>query len=99
MNGTSVESHARMQPSIFDSALTAQNDIDLGKDCTVSGDIHYGGTFTYDSGFNHTDGEIIEGEPDFPSQEENEAFALILKNQKMVSDMCKRINVSKVLKY
>ena len=61
--------------NIFGGALVADGDISLKKDSNVSGDIIYEGDFSYQEPFTHTDGEILNIEVEFPSQEENENFA------------------------
>jgi hypothetical protein len=83
---TTIESYVEITAGgnllVFDGALTSKGDISLGKDSRVIGDIYYGGTFTYGSGFVHIDGEEIQcGPDDFPSQEDDEAFAQKLKDE------------------
>lgn len=60
---------------IFGGALVADGDISLKKDSAVSGDIIYEGDFTYQEPFTHTDGDMLNDQVEFPSQEDNEAFA------------------------
>ncbi len=73
---TAIESYVIVTSiPIFDGALVSKYDITLGKNCSVTGNITCGGTLTTGGGFIH-DGDLFEGEEvEFPSQEENEAFA------------------------
>jgi hypothetical protein len=83
-SSTTIESYISTSTSVFNNAITSQTDISLGKNCTVTGDIYYGGEFNYGKNFEHIDGEAIkggEGEPELPSEEENEAFAQIYKDE------------------
>lgn len=84
-DSTDIDSHLAIPPKanldLYEGALVSGGDIDLGKDSTVSGDIIYGGTFTHSEGFVHTDGEEINEEPQFPTQEENETFAETYKQE------------------
>jgi len=61
--------------NIFGGALVANGNISLAKDSYVSGDVIYEGDFSYSEPFTHTDGEIISTEVEYPSQEENAAYA------------------------
>lgn len=83
---TTVESYVEIIAGgnliIFDGALASKDDISLGKNSTVEGNIYYGGTFTYGQDFVHIDGEEIQcGPDDFPSQQDDEDFAQMLKNE------------------
>jgi hypothetical protein len=72
--------------SIFDYGLASKNDIVLKKDTTVTGDIYCEGEFDPPDDLVH-DGDVVQGEQadlEWPSQEENEAFALLFKNEALV---------------
>jgi hypothetical protein len=86
-DSTDIDSHLAIPPKtnldLYQGALVSGGDIDLGKDSTVSGDIIYGGTFIHGSGFVHSDGQEINEEPQFPTEEENEDFAELYKQEAM----------------
>ncbi|MFC2024775.1 hypothetical protein ACFLTJ_04325, partial [Chloroflexota bacterium] len=71
---------------IYNGALSAAGDIDIAQDGTVSGDIIYGGTLTYSSGFQHLEGELINEEPELPTQEEIDLFADENKQEAMAAE-------------
>jgi len=84
-SSTTVESYIEKiiggELDIFSGILASKGDIYLKKDCTVTGDIYIGGDITGE--FTH-DGEIIPTEPDsFPTQDQDEAFAQMLKEEAM----------------
>jgi len=84
-SSTTVESYIEKiiggELDIFSGILASKGDILLKKDCTVTGDIYIGGDITGE--FTH-DGEIIPTEPDsFPTQDQDEAFAQMLKEEAM----------------
>ncbi len=85
-SSTTIESYVELAIGLFDNAITSQADISVGKDCTVTGDIYYGGEFTYGHNFVQINGVPIQGEPAFSSQQENENFAQIYKEEALAGD-------------
>ena len=84
-----IESYVESIPGgnlpIFDGALVSKGDISLGKNSTVTGDIYYGGTPPDPDNYVHIDGELIPVEPEnFPSQEQDEAFAQTFKEEALL---------------
>jgi hypothetical protein len=76
-----VEYSSGGNKDLYKGALVSSGDIDLAKDCTVDGDIRYGGTFDPGSGFTHLSGDEIPGEIEFPPSEE---FAQRYKDEALV---------------
>ena len=76
-----VEYSSGGNPDIYKGALVSSGDIDLAKDCTVDGDIRYGGTFDEGDGFTHLSGDVIPGEIEFPPSDE---FAQRYKDEALV---------------
>jgi hypothetical protein len=84
-SSTTVESYVEKiiggELDIFSGILASKGDIWLKQDSTVTGDIYIGGDITGE--FTH-DGEIIPTEPDsFPTQEQDEEFAQMFKEEAM----------------
>lgn len=77
---TTVESYVSLK-TLWDNAIASKNDITLKQNSTVIGDIYSEDIFDPPDDLVH-DGDVIEDEGatlEWPSQEENEAFAQIFK--------------------
>ena len=68
--------------SLFECALASPGDVWLKSGCTVTGDIYCGGTMT-PADFVPEDGEVITEGMEFPTTEENQAFADTYKDEAM----------------
>ena len=81
---TTVESYISLK-TLWDNAIASKNDVTLKKTSTVIGDIYSDDIFVPPADLIH-DGEVIDGEDatlEWPSQEENEAFAQLFKAEAM----------------
>jgi hypothetical protein len=71
---TVISSYVEYSPGgnldLYKGALVASGNIDLARDCTVDGDIRYGGTFDPGNNFNHVSGDVIPGAIGFPPSNE-----------------------------
>ena len=79
-SNTTIESYIYVGNLLFSYGLASEGDIDMGKDCTVNGDIYYGGTFSYGQNFT-LNGEATDGGLTFPSGAENAEFAQKYKDE------------------
>jgi hypothetical protein len=81
---TQVETYIKAgNLDLFNCALASPGDIYLKKDCVVDGDMYCGGTLT-PADFEPTNGEVITEELEFPSDEENQAYADKYKAEAML---------------
>jgi len=88
--GTVIGSDSEYAPAgnldIYEGALVSEGNITLAKDCTVDGDIRYGGEFYPTLPFTHTNGSAIPGDIEFPPSDE---FAQTYKDEAMAcGDPC-----------
>ena len=72
---TVIRSYVNYTPGgnleIYEGALVSAGDITLAKDCTVAGNIRYGGSFTHPTdSFTHTYGSEVQQEIVFPLSDE-----------------------------
>ena len=81
-SSTRIEAYMYFGNPIFSMGLASDGDIDIGKDCTVDGDIYYEGAFIYGAGFVHN-GDEINGGLSFPTVQENNNFADGFKKEAM----------------
>ena len=80
--GTTIESYVSIE-TIWDNAIASKNDIRLTFGTRVIGDIYAEGQFDPPSDLVH-DGDVVQGEQadlEWPSQQENEAFAQRYKDE------------------
>ena len=70
-----IESHVYYGNKLFDNGLASGDDITIAQNCSVDGDIYYEGDLNITEPFSHN-GTAQNGGLEFPSDEENNAFAL-----------------------
>ena len=79
---TTVESYVSIK-TIFDYAIASKNDILLKQNTTVTGDIYFEGQFDPPADLVH-DGDVVNGDEVWPSQQEDEQFAEKYKDEALL---------------